>query len=301
MGPRLPHRPAGDGTALRIIVPLPSRDFDPTEVAVPWKVLRGAGHEIAFATPDGARGYADAIMLTGQGLDPWGLVPGLQHFTLVGSVLRADRAARDTYATLEEDEAFLRPERHDRLDAAAYDALLLPGGHRARGMRAYLESAAVASFTAAMFDAGKPVGAICHGVLVAARATSQQSGRSVLYGRKTTSLTWRQEHLAWSIARVSRFWDPNYYRTYNEAAGEAQGYCGVQAEVTRALASPADYLDVPRDIPDFARKTDGRHRDSMDDERPAFVVRDGNYVSARWPGDAYTFAKTFAQVLAEKS
>jgi putative intracellular protease/amidase len=26
-------------------------------------------------------------------------------------------------------------------------------------------------------------------------------------------------------------------------------------------------------------------------------VRDGSYVSARWPGDAYTFARTFVDVL----
>ena len=26
---------------------------------------------------------------------------------------------------------------------------------------------------------------------------------------------------------------------------------------------------------------------------PAWVVRDGNYVSARWPGDVFTFAQTF--------
>ena len=41
-------------------------------------------------------------------------------------------------------------------------------------------------------------------------------------------------------------------------------------------------------------------RDTFDDDRPAFVVRDGNYVSARWPGDAYTFARTFAAVLSER-
>lgn len=27
------------------------------------------------------------------------------------------------------------------------------------------------------------------------------------------------------------------------------------------------------------------------DDRPAFVVEDGRYLSARWPGDAYLFAK----------
>ena len=38
-------------------------------------------------------------------------------------------------------------------------------------------------------------------------------------------------------------------------------------------------------------------RDTWDDDRAAFVVRDGDYVSARWPGDAYTFAKIFAAQL----
>jgi putative intracellular protease/amidase len=41
-------------------------------------------------------------------------------------------------------------------------------------------------------------------------------------------------------------------------------------------------------------------RDTFDDDRPAFVVRDRNYVSARWPGDAHTFARTFAAMLAER-
>jgi protease I len=39
------------------------------------------------------------------------------------------------------------------------------------------------------------------------------------------------------------------------------------------------------------------NRDSLDNERPAFVVEDRNYVSARWPGDAHTFAKKFYQRL----
>jgi putative intracellular protease/amidase len=43
----------------------------------------------------------------------------------------------------------------------------------------------------------------------------------------------------------------------------------------------------------------GTSRDTWDDDRPAFVVRDGNYVSARWPGDAHTFARLFANVLTE--
>ena len=82
-----------------------------------------------------------------------------------------------------------------------------------------------------------------------------------------------------------------------EAASEPYGYWSVQQEVTRALAQPQDFLDVPENTSDYRRKTDGLSRDSFDDDRPAFVVRDGNYVSARWPGDAYTFARTFASLL----
>jgi hypothetical protein len=74
----------------------------------------------------------------------------------------------------------------------------------------------------------------------------------------------------------------------------------VQQEVTRALARPEDFLDVPAGAPDYRRKTSGMARDTFEDDRPAFVVRDGDYVSARWPGDAHTFAKTFAAVLVER-
>jgi putative intracellular protease/amidase len=33
------------------------------------------------------------------------------------------------------------------------------------------------------------------------------------------------------------------------------------------------------------------------DDPAAFVVEDGRYVSARWPGDAYLFAKKFIERL----
>lgn len=110
-------------------------------------------------------------------------------------------------------------------------------------------------------------------------------------------MTWAFENSAWSVARVTRFWDPNYYRTYPEQNGQPKGFMSVQQEVTRALARPDDFHDVPKVDPHYRRKTSGLARDSRDDETPAFVVRDRNYVSARWPGDAHTFAKTFAGML----
>ena len=75
------------------------------------------------------------------------------------------------------------------------------------------------------FRAGKPVGAICHGVLVAARAVDPATGRSVLHGRRTTALTWALERKAWGVARCTRFWDANYYRTYMEEPGQPWASC----------------------------------------------------------------------------
>jgi len=284
---------------MKIIVPLPRRDFDPTEAAVSWRVLKEAGHELVFATPDGSAAEADPMMITGEGLDVWGFIPLLRKLPLIGLMLRAQKPAREAYALMRADARYAGPLRYAQLRVEDFDAMLLPGGH-AKGMREYLESAELQSFVAGFFDAGKPVAAVCHGVVLAARSISAKTGKSVLYGRKTTALTWKLEKSGWMLTKYfARFWDPGYYRTYDEAPGEAVGYRGVQQEVTRALASPADFLDVPADAPNQFLKTGGMARDTLNDSRPAWVVRDGHYVSARWPGDVHTFARTFAALLNE--
>lgn len=280
----------------KVLIPLPHQDFDPSEVAVPWRVLVAAGHRVSFATPDGRPASADPIMLSGEGLDPWGWIPGLCKLTLIGRLLRANAVARRDYAALLKDPAFNAPIRWDAINPASFDGLLLPGGHCARGVREYLESTLLQATVAAFFAADKPVAAICHGVVLAARSKAPD-GRSVLHGRRTTALTWALEKSAWSLTRITRFWDPDYYRTYPDAPGRPAGYMSVQQEVTRALARPEDFLDVPTDAPDYRRKTSGLVRDSDTDASPAFVVRDGHYLSARWPGDVHRFAREFAELL----
>jgi putative intracellular protease/amidase len=280
-----------------VLIPLPDLDADPTEVAVAWRVLTDLGHTVRFATPSGSPARVDDLMVTGRGLDPWGFVPGLSHLVGVGRLLRADARGRAAYDGLVGDPAFRTPLHWDDIRPDRFDALLLPGGHRERGMRVYLESPELQQVVVGAFADDKPVGAICHGVLLAARAVDPSTGRSVLHGRRTTALTWSLERRAWRVARVTRFWDPGYYRTYTEAPGEPDGHMSVQQEVTRALARAADFCDVPPDAPDAPLKTSGRARDTGSDDRPAFVVRDGRYVSARWPGDAHTFAREFASLL----
>ena len=245
----------------RVLVPLPRRDFDPTEVAVPWKTLVSEGIEVVFATPDGQKPACDARMLTGDGLGPW------------KPVLRADERGRAAYEALSQAEGFSRPMTWAQIDPSRFDALLLPGGHD-KGMIEYLESELLQRHVATFFAANKPVGAICHGVVLAARSKAE-SGKSVLFGRKTTALLASQELLAWGLTCL---WLRDYYRTYRVT---------VEAEVRACLASPDDFVSGPTPL----------FRDSPAALSRGFVVRDGSYLSARWPGDAHAFATQLAEAL----
>jgi protease I len=252
-----------------VLVPLPRIDFDPTEAAVPWRVLTEAGHACLFATPDGAPAQADPRMLHGTGLG------------LLAPMLRAQGNAVADHDRMTQSAAYRAPLRWseiaDGVVAGRFDALLLPGGH-APGMREYLESPLLQAAVAGFFERDRPVAAICHGAVLAARSRVARVGeesRSVLYGRRTTGLTRQLEMLAWRLTR-HRLGD--YYRTYPQT---------VQDEVAAALRSPRDFLAGPPAL----------LRDSDRLQRVGFTVRDGNYLSARWPGDAHRFAHELAGML----
>lgn len=247
----------------KVLIPLPATDFDPTETAVPWRTLADAGHQVVFATPDGAAGQADARMLTGQGLGVW------------AALLRADANGQAAYAAMTQSLQFQVPLRWGDLCSEDFDAVLLPGGH-APGMKTYLESVLLQARVADFFTQGKPVGAICHGVVLAARSR-QANGLSVLHGRNTTALTRTLEMTAWLLTQL---WLGDYYRTYPET---------VQDEVTRALGDSERFQAGPMAL----------LRDSPTRLDRGFTVRDGNYLSARWPGDAHRFARDFCALLAE--
>ena len=254
-----------------ILVPLPRVDFDPTEAGVPWRVLTEAGHTFVFATPEGAPAQADPRMLHGTGLG------------LLSPVLRAQGNAVADHDRMAQSPAYRAPIKWADVDAGVrvghFDALLLPGGH-APGMREYLESPLLQAAVADFFECDRPVAAICHGTVLAARSRvtrGSDAGRSVLYGRRTTGLTRQLEMLAWRLTR-RRLGD--YYRTYPQT---------VQDEVTAALRSHGDFVIGPPAL----------LRDSDRLQRAGFTVRDGRYLSARWPGDAHRFAHQLAGLLAE--
>jgi putative intracellular protease/amidase len=139
-------------------------------------------------------------------------------------------------------------------------------------MRQYLAAPLLQEKVAAFWSLDRPVGAICHGVLVLARTADPATGRSVIAGKRTTCLPKHMERsayylTAWKLGR--------YYRTY-------PAY--VEDEVKAALDDPAQFERGPRST----------KRGTATDDGPAFVVEDGRYISARWPGDAYLFGRRFA-------
>lgn len=238
-----------------IVMLLPETDFDPTESALPWAALRAAGRDVHFATPSGQRGAADErLVKTGFGpLSP---------------VLMTRREALDAYRAMENDPHFAGPLRYDDVDVC--DLLIIPGGH-AQGMKTMLESEVAKQVVAAQLASDRPLAAVCHGVLLVARAKIE--GRSALYGRKTTALTRTMELSAWAMTKPFL---GDYYRTYPKT---------VQDEVEEALAHKEDFRPGPL-IP---------RRD--DDAHLGFTVRDGNYLSARWPGDCHAFARRCVELL----
>lgn len=65
----------------RVWIPVPDVDFDVTEVAVPWRMLTDAGHEVVFATESGSTApAADPLLLSGVVFGQLGAEPEPRAF-----------------------------------------------------------------------------------------------------------------------------------------------------------------------------------------------------------------------------
>ncbi len=247
----------------KILIPLPSYGADPTEVAIPWKMLTENNCEITFVTPHGEKAVLDPLMLSGARLGIW------------RGLLKARKDTVEAAEVMCRSTEFSSPANYNAVRAEDFDALLLPGGHD-KGVKEYLESKTLQSLVVAFFNNGQPVAAICHGVVLAARSIDPTTGKSVIAERKTTALLKSQEMAAFNLTRL---WLGDYYLTYPGLT--------VEDEVTSVLDNAGNFLVGPRPL----------QRDSMRKLSRGFAVRDENYLSARWPGDAYSFSVAFLKML----
>ena len=187
---------------------------------------------------------------------------------IVASSLKCRLEGEAAYATMIAAPRYKKPLSWAKARAANFAALHFPGGH-APGMKPYCESGEVQRLAKEAFAAKQPVSAICHGVLPLARA-------GVLKGRRTTALTHMMEEIA---VRLTARALPGHYRTYA---------LSVEDEV-RERIKPGGRFERGGLFPRYA---------SSRAPNAGYVLRDGNYLSARWPGDAWTLALRVNDLLA---
>ncbi|MCF6294221.1 MAG: type 1 glutamine amidotransferase domain-containing protein [Flavobacteriaceae bacterium] len=249
----------------KVLIPLPSYGFDPTEAAIPWKLMRENNFEIVFITPNGEKAAADKLMVSGEKLG------------VFKSVLKARQDAVNAYLEMEQSKSFCNPQKYDAVSEKDFDAILLPGGHD-KSVKEYLESETLQQLIVAFFKAKKPVAAVCHGVILVARSIDSVTGKSVIYNYKTTSLLKSQELLAYNLTRL---WLKDYYLTYPDITTED--------EVRSVLSNQNNFIKGPTPL----------LKDNLKNLKRGFVVRDRNYLSARWPGDIYNFSLEFIKMVQE--
>jgi putative intracellular protease/amidase len=232
-----------------VLIPLPDLDFDPTESATPWRVCAERGWRTTFATETGAVPSADPRLLMGFIRGPLG----------AGSMGLAD------YKSMIQEEAYQRPIKYSEIAVEDYDSILLTGGH-APGMRQFLESRELGQKVVQFFKQEKGVGAICHGVLVLARAIDPDSGRSVIFDYRVTALTKLLERIGYA----STFWlFGRRFRTYDMY---------VEDEVRSALRTPSQFTRGTLPLP--------------------HVEVDRNLVTSRyWLFDARQYSNDFADMV----
>jgi len=177
-----------------ILIPIPDKDFDLTEVAVPWKRFIEKGYRVIFATEKGAVGRTDQRLIDG----------------VIFGQLGAKPYAIAIYNEMVASTEFNNPITYDAINPDDYVLLHLPGGH-AKGVKQYLESAVLQEKVAQFFYQKKLVGSICHGAIVLANTIDKKTDKSIVYNYKLTALTKTLEKLAYYITAWKL---KDYYRTY---------------------------------------------------------------------------------------
>jgi putative intracellular protease/amidase len=245
---------------LKVLILLPASDYDPTESAVPWYSLSNNDYQITFSTPNGEVAHADERLVS-------------KGFSCLSPLFMTRKVDLKKYHLMLASMRYSQVIAYKDIEPSNYDALFIPGGH-AQGVKSLLESKDASKICRHFMSHNKPVGAICHGVLLLARSKSED-GQSLLQGRTTTALTNMLEIPAWLLTFP---WLGRYYRTYKMT---------VENEVKAALSYKGKFL----------RGKPFPVRDNESNTSQGFVVLDDNYLSARWPGDCNLFAKEFVSLL----
>ena len=245
----------------RVLVPLPDRDFDVTEVAVPWRLLTDAGAR--WCSPPSPAAPRRPTRCCSTASSSASSAPAAEP--------------KRFYAEMQDAPRFRQPIAYADIVPGAFDALLLPGGH-ATGHAAVPRQHRAAGEGRGVLGA-RPTGR--RDLPRRARAGPYQGpdDRPQRHRRPADDLP-AEVHGAHRVPHYRVAARP----LLPHLSGLRRGRGARRARATRSGSSSAVracWLDAaPRD-----------------DDSPAFVVQDGRYVSARWPGDAYAFGRRLVDLL----
>jgi len=238
----------------------------------------------------------DVIFATEEGKKAAKCDPKLRNGVICGK-LGAYNEALAFYDEMVEDDNFKNPISWASIKPETYDGLWLTGGHAPK-MKQYLGSSVLQQKVAEFWELAenefdrkdeknsrkRVVGAICHGVLVLARANYRSKKRSLLYEKKTMCLPKYMERAAFYVTFCCL---GKYYRTYPEyVEDEVKSVLKNQSQYDGGNKGTCGYIPPPRG--------------SAKDDTHAAALVDGHYVSGRWPGDAYLVAKNFLRIAENK-
>jgi len=150
------------------------------EFAAPFYIFKDAGCIVTVATPKGGAPPCD---------------PGSRGDNFLTDMTK--RFDADAESTKQLNESV----KLDTIDSAAFDAVFYPGGHGPLWDLA--ENPTSIKLIESFWNAGKPVGAVCHGPAVL-KNCKDASGKSIIEGKKMTAFT-NSEEAAVGLTEVVPF------------------------------------------------------------------------------------------------
>ncbi|MDQ6703350.1 MAG: type 1 glutamine amidotransferase domain-containing protein [Pseudomonadota bacterium] len=143
-----------------------------------WEVAEEAGYQMDIASPSGGKIPIDpeSLLITEIG-DAVGLKGGLSKHYEDSALMNL---LNDTLKVSD-------------VDAEAYDAIYMTGGHGV--MFDFPKSASLAELTAKFYESGKIVSAVCHGPC-GLLEVKLSSGEYLVNGKEVTGYSWAEEKVA---------------------------------------------------------------------------------------------------------
>jgi putative intracellular protease/amidase len=159
-------------TNKKVIIPLPERDFDLTQTAVLWKILKANGIKVEFASEAGEKAVVNPDHLR---------KPDIINVSMFYPAFEPRRY----FMEMEKDSSFLQPIPYAEIKAEEYTGMVLIAGNTLT-VKHYLECKLLQSKVQDFWSLKRPVGAIGQAVLIMVR-TVDNNKQPLIHFKRTTS------------------------------------------------------------------------------------------------------------------